>query len=103
MDGCTTFGAFVRVGLPLAAPGLMVTSVYAFILAWNDFMFANTFINSDHLRTLTTGIVTMQNSWGVQWGAMTAAATVTTLPVLIVFLIANKYIIEGLTAGAVKG
>ena len=103
VDGCTTFGAFVRVGLPLAAPGLMVTSVYAFILAWNDFMFANTFINSDHLRTLTTGIVTMQNSWGVQWGAMTAAATVTTLPVLIVFLIANKYIIEGLTAGAVKG
>jgi ABC-type glycerol-3-phosphate transport system permease component len=103
VDGCTSWQAFIKVGIPMAAPGLMVTSVYAFLLAWNDFMFANTFVNSDHLRTLPSGIVNMQTSWGVQWGQMTAASTVTVLPVFLVFMIANKYIIEGLTAGAVKG
>ncbi len=103
VDGCNNWKAFLRIGLPIAAPGLMVTSVFSFILAWNDFMFANTFVNSEQTRTLTIGIANMQSTWGVQWGPMTAAATITVLPVLTVFVIANKYIIEGLTAGAVKG
>ena len=103
VDGCTTRKALVRIVLPLAAPGLMVSMVFAFILAWNDFMYVNTFVSSDELRTLTVGVVNMQNSWGVQWGAMAAATTVTTLPVLVVFMVANRYIVEGLVAGSVKG
>ncbi|NLG83096.1 MAG: carbohydrate ABC transporter permease, partial [Firmicutes bacterium] len=102
VDGCNVWTSFVKIAIPIASPGLMVTSVFSFILAWNDFMFANTFINSEQRRTLTIGIVNLQNSWEIQWGDMMAATTITVLPVLIAFIIANKYIIEGLTAGAVK-
>lgn len=103
IDGCSSFHAFVKIGLPLAIPGLMVTCLFAFILSWNDFMFANTFTNDATCRTLTVGLVVLQTSWEIDWGAMMAASSITTLPVIVIFTLASKYIIGGLTAGAVKG
>jgi len=103
MDGASTRQALMRIAIPLSAPGLMTASVYSFLRAWNDFMFANTFTSSAHARTLTVEVSRLLGVWGTEWGALTAGATVTTLPVLILFILAQRYIVEGLTAGAVKG
>lgn len=103
MDGASTRQALVRIAIPLSAPGLMTASVYAFLRAWNDFMFANTFTSSANARTLTVEVSRLLGVWGTEWGALTAGATVTTLPVLVLFILAQRYIVEGLTAGAVKG
>lgn len=103
IDGCSDNGIFVKIALPLILPGIMVIGLFSFVLAWCDFMFANTFSNSEATRTLTVGISTLQGVWTVEWGPLMAAASIATIPILIIFSFANKYIIEGLTAGAVKG
>ena len=103
IDGASTRQALVKIAIPLSAPGLMTASVYAFLRAWNDFMFANTFTTSASARTLTVEVSRLLGVWGTEWGALTAGATVTTLPVLLLFILAQRYIVEGLTAGAVKG
>jgi ABC-type glycerol-3-phosphate transport system permease component len=93
----------MRIAVPLSAPGLATTGIYAFLLSWNDFLFANTFTSSITARTLTVEVSRLIGSWGTYWGELTAGATITVLPVLIVFVLAHRYIVEGLTAGAVKG
>jgi ABC-type glycerol-3-phosphate transport system permease component len=103
IDGSSRFQAMMRIAVPLSAPGLMTTGVYAFLLSWNDFLFANTFTTSVMARTLTVEVTRLIGSWGTHWGDLTAGATVTVLPVLAIFLLAHRYIVEGLTAGAVKG
>lgn len=103
MDGASTRQALIKIAIPLSAPGLMTASVYSFLRAWNDFMFANTFTSSANARTLTVEVSRLLGVWGTEWGALTAGATVTTLPVLVLFILAQRYIVEGLTAGAVKG
>jgi len=103
IDGCSDFLIFWKISLPLVLPGIMVTSLFAFVLAWCDFMFAKTFTNTEAARTLTVGLHTLQGTWAVEWGPLMAAASIATLPVVIIFSLANKYIIEGLTAGSVKG
>ena len=102
IDGASRFQAMIRIAVPLSAPGLMTTGVYAFLLSWSDFLFANTFTSSVATRTLTVEVSHLLGNWGEQWGDLTAGATVTTIPVLIVFILAHRYIVEGLTAGAVK-
>ncbi|PKP61453.1 carbohydrate ABC transporter permease [Candidatus Atribacteria bacterium HGW-Atribacteria-1] len=103
IDGCSDNGIFVKIALPLILPGIMVIGLFSFVLAWCDFMFANTFSNSEATRTITVGVSTLQGVWTVEWGPLMAAASIATIPILIIFSFANKYIIEGLTAGAVKG
>ena len=103
IDGSSRFQAMVRIAVPLSAPGLTTTGVYAFLLSWNDFLFANTFTTSVTARTLTVEVTRLIGSWGTHWGELTAGATVTVLPVIAIFLLAHRYIVEGLTAGAVKG
>lgn len=103
IDGCSDFGIFYKISLPLILPGIMVTSLFAFVLAWCDFMFAKTFTNTESARTLTVGLSTLKGTWTVEWGPLMAGASIATIPVLIIFALANKYIIEGLTAGSVKG
>ncbi len=103
IDGCSDRGIFFKIALPLITPGIMVISLFAFVLSWSDFMFARTFTNSEATRTLTVGLSTLQGIWIVEWGPLMAASAITTLPVLIIFSLANKYIVQGLTAGAVKG
>ena len=103
LDGANSFYSMVKIAIPLTMPGIITTGTYSFLMGWNDFLYANTFTSSTDTRTLTVEVIRLVGTWGNRWGNLAAGATVTVLPVIIIFLLANKYIIPGLTAGAVKG
>jgi len=104
IDGCSRMSALWRVVIPLVSPGIVAIGIFAFLSAWDEFMFALTLMSQDAMRTLPPGIVlSFVGEFDVRWEDMMAASVVATLPVLIVFLILQKYLVEGLTAGAVKG
>lgn len=103
IDGCTRVGALFRIVLPLAAPGIVVTFVSAFIMAWNEFMFALVFLNSFPKWTLPLALGSFRGQYLVEWSFLFAGATLVTLPVLLLFLILQKWIAEGFVAGAIKG
>jgi N,N'-diacetylchitobiose transport system permease protein len=102
VDGASRIGAFLRILLPLAAPGLVATSVFAFITCWNEFIWANVLLQTGH-QTVT---IFLANYTGgeraVDWGALMAASTLLSIPVVIFFLLVQRRIAFGLTAGAVK-
>ncbi|GIG21597.1 sugar ABC transporter permease [Cellulomonas chitinilytica] len=104
LDGASRLQAFRRVVLPLLAPGLMSTSLFGFITAWNEFAFANALIikNQDN-RTLPVWLSSFGNVFGTDWGATMAASTLFMLPVLAVFLVLQRRVTTGIVAGAVKG
>ena len=103
VDGSSRFGAFVRILLPLVAPGLVATSVFAFITSWNEFIFANTLLHDDQHRTITVWLSLLYGgNRFVDWGAIMAASTLIAIPVVIFFLLVQRRIAFGLTAGAVK-
>ena len=104
VDGCSRATAFRRIVFPLLAPGLLSTSLFGFITAWNEFAFANTLIikNQDS-RTLPVWLSSFNNVFGTDWGATMAASTLFMLPVLLVFVVLQNRVTGGLTAGAVKG
>ena len=103
IDGATRFGAFRRVILPLAAPGVLAAALYAFTQAWNEFLYALVFITNVKLRTLPVGLSTFITGDVYGWGYLMAGAVLTTLPVIGVYIYLQKYMVEGLTAGSVKG
>ena len=103
IDGATRFGAFRRVILPLAAPGVLAAALYAFTQAWNEFLYALVFITNVKLRTLPVGLSTFITGVVYGWGYLMAGAVLTTLPVIGVYIYLQKYMVEGLTAGSVKG
>jgi multiple sugar transport system permease protein len=103
IDGATRLGAYVRVTLPLAGPGIAATVIYCFILAWNEYLFATTFISSPQLRTLPIGLQAFIGQYQTDWNLLMAGAVVTTLPVVALFIFLQRYLVAGLTAGAVKG
>ncbi|MFI5862492.1 carbohydrate ABC transporter permease [Streptomyces sp. NPDC051546] len=104
VDGCTRTSAFRRITLPLLAPGLLSTSLFGFITAWNEFAFANTLIiKNQDARTLPVWLSSFANVFGTDWGATMAAASLFMLPVLLVFLFLQNKVTTGMTAGAVKG
>ncbi|MCX2184095.1 carbohydrate ABC transporter permease [Streptomyces sp. SKN60] len=104
VDGCTRVGAFRRVAFPLLAPGLMATSLFGFITAWNEFTYANfLIIKQQDSRTLPVWLSSFQTTFGTDWGATMAASTLFALPALIVFLALQRHVTSGLTAGGVKG
>ncbi|MFB7513218.1 carbohydrate ABC transporter permease [Streptomyces sp. NPDC056144] len=104
VDGCTRTGAFRRVALPLLMPGLMATSLFGFITAWNEFTYANfLIIKQQDSRTLPVWLSSFQTTFGTDWGATMAASTLFALPALIVFLALQRHVTSGLTAGGVKG
>ncbi len=102
VDGCTRAQAFVRVVFPLLAPGLMATSLFGFITAWNEFPLV-LILNKESGQTLPLWLTQFQTNFGDDWGATMAASTLFTIPVVIVFLILQRKAVGGLTAGAVKG
>ncbi|MCQ4080298.1 carbohydrate ABC transporter permease [Streptomyces sp. RB6PN25] len=102
VDGCTRLQAFVRIVFPLLAPGLMATSLFGFITAWNEFPLV-LILNKDSGQTLPLWLTQFQTTFGDDWGATMAASTLFTIPVLIVFLVLQRRAVGGLTAGAVKG
>jgi N,N'-diacetylchitobiose transport system permease protein len=103
VDGCSRFGAFWRIPLPLLAPGLVATSIFCFITTWNEFMYANSFMLDAQNFTLPIWLASFRTNFGTDWGATMAASTLFTLPVLVFFLVVQRRMVGGLTAGAVRG
>jgi N,N'-diacetylchitobiose transport system permease protein len=103
VDGSTRFGAFVRILLPLVAPGLVATSLFAFIQAWNEFIIAYVFLHSPEKQTLMVWLASFTSLKGTEWGPLMAGATLTSIPVIAFFVIVQRRIAFGLTAGAVRG
>ena len=103
IDGATRFGAFRRIILPLSAPGVLAASLYAFTQAWNEFLYALVFITDVKLRTLPVGLSTFITGDVYGWGYLMAGAVLTTLPVIVAYIYLQRYMVEGLTAGSVKG
>jgi multiple sugar transport system permease protein len=105
VDGATPMQAFTKVIVPLAAPGVFTAAILVFIFAWNDFIFANTLTSTDNARTVPAALAffTGGSQFEEPTGAITAAAVVVTVPIIIMVLIFQRRIVAGLTAGAVKG
>ena len=103
IDGTTELEALFRVVMPIAKPGLISVAIYTLIHAWEEFLFALNLTLSASQRTLPIAISTFAGEFTVDWGATMAASTVVALPVLAIFLLCNKYFIQGLSDGAVKG
>jgi N,N'-diacetylchitobiose transport system permease protein len=104
VDGSSRLGAFVRILLPLVAPGLVATSVFVFITTWNEFILANVILTDQGNQTLTVWLSAFTGtSRNTDWGALMAASTLTAVPVVIFFLLVQRKIAFGLTAGSVKG
>lgn len=103
VDGCTPFGAYWRIALPLTLPGLAVVSFYNFMTAWNEFMFALTFMSGETNRTLPVGLRNFVFQFNTDWHYLAAGSVLVTIPVMIGFFYAQKYLVSGLTSGGVKG
>jgi N,N'-diacetylchitobiose transport system permease protein len=104
VDGSTRLGAFIRILLPLVAPGLVATSVFAFITSWNEYIFARVLLNDQSKQTVTVWLsYFLGTSKHTDWGALMAGSTLTAIPVVIFFLLVQRKIAFGLTAGAVRG
>lgn len=103
VDGDSRLGAFRRVVLPLVTPGLAATAVFCLIVSWNEFLFALVLTQTDEAMTLPVGIAGRVTQYGIQWGAMSAAAVVAIVPILAFALAVQKYLVRGLSLGAVKG
>ena len=103
IDGLTPFGTFWRIVMPLSLPGIAVTAFYTFITAWNEVIFANVFLTDTKNYTLPIGLRTYIFQFEQQYGWLTAGAVIVTIPAVIMFLLAQRYLVSGLTRGGVKG
>ncbi len=102
VDGCTRTGAFIRVVFPLLAPGMVATSVYGFIQAWNEYLYALMLLSQEH-QTATVWLGNFTTKHGTEYAPMMAGATMMAVPIVVLFLIVQRKMAAGLTAGAVKG
>jgi N,N'-diacetylchitobiose transport system permease protein len=104
VDGSTRLGVFMKILLPLMGPGLVATSVFAFITTWNEYIFARVLLNDQSKQTVTVWLsYFLGSSRHTDWGALMAASTLTAIPVVVFFLLVQRRIAFGLTAGAVRG
>ncbi|MCF8567956.1 carbohydrate ABC transporter permease [Alicyclobacillus tolerans] len=103
MDGCTGFSAFLRIMLPLAVPGIVATAAYVFFMAWQEFMFALTFMTANTMRTLPVGIMGYIGEHSTNWGLLMAASVLIQIPIFIIFGVLQNKFVAGLTSGGVKG
>lgn len=102
VDGSSAFHTFYRIILPIALPGLVATVIYAFLQNWNEYMFASVLMSADDMKTITYAISTMADAYKIQWNYLMCAAMISSVPTLAVFVVMQKYLIAGMTAGAVK-
>lgn len=103
IDGCNRFTSFVKILVPIAFPGVIVCGIFSFLYAWGDLAYGMTFIQDQVNRPITAGIFNFMGQYGTKWSYLTAFAVVTIIPVAIIFIFMQKYIVSGLTSGAVKG
>lgn len=103
IDGCNKFTAFIKVLIPIAKPGVIVCAIFSFLYAWGDLPYGMTFILDQTKRPITAGIFNFMGQYGTKWSYLTAYAVVTIIPVALIFIFMQKYIISGMTSGAVKG
>ncbi len=103
IDGAGRIRAVIYVILPLALPGIIATSIFTFILAWNDYIFVRILITSDELKTLSVGIADLYNATVIDWGMIMSGGMLITIPVLVFFIFIQRYLIAGWGTGAVKG
>lgn len=103
IDGCSRLQVLWWIVLPMSVPALVATGVFCFILSWNEFLYATVLTTSDTVRTLPAALGQMIGQGYTQWGGLNAAGIMTTLPVVIFFLLFQRYLVSGLTAGAMKG
>jgi multiple sugar transport system permease protein len=100
LDGCGHLGAFLRVVVPLARPGLAACAIYLAILSWSDFVFARTLINDQSHWTITTGLVSFIGEHGVDWPALMAAGVISLAPMVVLFMLLEPFLVSGMTAGS---
>lgn len=103
IDGCNTFTAFTKIMLPISYPGVIMTAAFSFLFAWGDLAYSLTFISTPEKRTMTAGIYNFMGKYGIQWNKIMAYGVLLVLPVVLIFIFLQKYIVGGLTNGAVKG
>lgn len=102
VDGCSRLGAFIRVLLPTALPGVVATALYIFVVSWNEYTFAALLAQDETVRTLPVALQFFITEFTVNWGLLAAGGVVVSLPVIILFIVLQRQLIAGLTAGAVK-
>jgi multiple sugar transport system permease protein len=102
IDGATRFQAFIYIVMPLSTPGIIATSIFSFIGAWNEYVYAATFINDDDRLTLPVGIQRFFAEYATDWPGLMAATFLMSVPVVVLFLVLQKYFVKALTEGAVK-
>lgn len=102
IDGTGKFGAFWRIMLPLASPGLLTVGAISFLWGWGDFIFALTLTTTESIRPLTLGLTKFMAEYGTQWNYLMAAATIAAAPIILIFISLQKYIVSGLTSGSMK-
>lgn len=103
MDGCSTFGIFTRIFIPLSVPILFTVVILTAYFAWNEFMFAIVFIDSERLKTIPAGLMQFRDMLQTDWGVLLAGLMISALPVIVLFLSMQRFFIRGLAAGGVKG
>lgn len=103
IDGCSPFRVLFSVLLPMATPGLISTAVYTFLLSWNEFLFALALTRSTEIRTVPVGISMLVGEFGLKWDEMMAFSVIGSVPVLLLFIFVQRYVVSGLSAGGVKG
>jgi multiple sugar transport system permease protein len=103
IDGLSRFGALFRVLLPVMRPGIVAAFIFNFVNCWNELFLSVTLMNSDANKTIPTALNGFISSFNIDWGSMSAAAVLTILPTMVLFAFASRHIVQGLTAGAVKG
>ena len=103
LDGCSDFQIFVRIFLPMSKPILLTCCILIAYYAWNEFLFAMIFVDSESLKTIPTGLMNLRDALQTDWGTLLAGMSISALPLIILFFCMQKHFIRGMTAGAVKG
>ncbi len=103
VNGASDFTVFYKIILPLCIPGILSTGILVFILSWNEYLLSSVLVSQDTMKTLTVGLANYISSTEINWGVIMALGTATTIPIVFMFTAIQKYFVEGLTAGAVKG
>lgn len=103
IDGCSRLSALFRILVPVMLPGIVAAFIFTWVNSWNELFLSVTLLNSDSNKTIPTAINGFINGFNIEWGPLSAAVVLTVVPTLVLFAFASKYIVQGLTAGAVKG